>query len=50
MTTMNTNVKTMNTTVTVGNIALSPAGYEEFYNLRMEVENSKVFRSWDVNP
>lgn len=47
MKTMNTK---NNTTITVGNITLSPAGYEEFYNLRMEVENSKVFRSWDVNP
>ena len=45
MTTMNTN-----TTITVGNITLSPAGYEEFYNLRMEVENSKVFREWTINP
>ena len=44
-------MKTMNnTTITVGNLSLTPAGYEEFYKLRMEVENSKVFRSWDVNP
>lgn len=50
MTTMNTNVKTMNTTVTVGNITMTPTAYEEFYELRMEVENSKLFRSWDVNP
>lgn len=49
MTTMNTNIKS-NTTVTVGNINLSPAGYEEFYELRMEVENSKVFRDWTCNP
>lgn len=41
---------TMNTTVTVGNITLSPAGYEEFYDLRMEVENSKTFREWTINP
>lgn len=49
MTNMNTNTKN-NTTVTVGNIILSPAGYEEFYDLRMEVENSKVFKYWDCNP
>lgn len=49
MTTMNTNTKN-NTTVTVGNITLSPTGYEEFYDLRMEVENSKVFREWTCNP
>lgn len=50
MKTMNTNAKTMNTTITVGNISLSPAGYEEFYELRMEAENSKVFREWTINP
>lgn len=49
MTNMYTNTKN-NTTVTVGNITLSPAGYEEFYDLRMEVENSKVFKYWDCNP
>lgn len=44
-------MKTMNnTTITVGNLSLTPAGYEEFYELRMEVENSKVFRYWDCNP
>ena len=47
MKTMNTK---NNTTITIGNITLSPAGYEEFYNLRMEVENSKVFKYWDCNP
>ena len=41
---------TMNTTITVGNLNLSPAAYEEFYELRMEVENSKVFKYWDCNP
>lgn len=50
MTTMNTNTKTMNTTITVGNITMSANAYEEFYNLRMEVENSKVFRDWTCNP
>lgn len=45
MTTMNTNVKTMNTTIT-----MSPAAYEELYELRKEVENSKVFREWTINP
>lgn len=44
------NTTTMNTTVTVGSITMSPAGYEEFHELRMEVENSKVFRYWDCNP
>lgn len=47
-------MKTINTknnaTITVGNITMSVPAYEEFYELRMEVENSKVFRSWDVNP
>ena len=47
-------MKTINTknnaTITVGNITMSAPAYEEFYELRMEVENSKVFRSWDVNP
>ena len=44
-------MKTMNnTTITVGNLSLTPAGYEEFYELLMEVENSKVFRYWDCNP
>lgn len=47
-------MKTMNninnTTVTIGNITMSAAAYEEFYDLRMEVENSKVFRSWTCNP
>lgn len=44
-------MKTMNnTTITVGNLSLTPAGYEEFYELRMEVENSKVFKYWDCNP
>lgn len=41
---------TMNTTITVGNLNLSPAAYEEFYELRKEVENSKVFREWTINP
>lgn len=41
---------TMNTTITVGNITMSANAYEEFYKLRMEIENSKVFRYWDVNP
>ena len=41
---------TMNTTITIGNLSLSPAAYEEFYDLRMEVENSKVFRDWTCNP
>ena len=49
MTTMN-NTKNTNITVTVGNISLSPAAYEEFYELRKEVENSKVFRDWTINP
>lgn len=48
MTTMNTN--TMDTTITVGNITMSPAAYEEFYELRKEVENSIVFREWTINP
>lgn len=48
MTTMNTN--TMDTTITVGNITMSPAAYEEFYELRKEVENSNVFREWTINP
>lgn len=41
---------TMNTTITVGNLSLSPSAYEEFYDLRMEVENSKTFREWTINP
>lgn len=41
---------TMNTTITIGNLSLSPAAYEEFYDLRMEVENSKTFREWTINP
>ena len=41
---------TMNTTITIGNLSVSPAAYEEFYNLRMEVENSKTFREWTINP
>lgn len=41
---------TMNTTITVGNLSLSPAAYEEFYELRMKIENSKVFKYWDCNP
>lgn len=47
MKTMNTK---NNTTITVGNITMSAAAYEEFYELRMEVENSKVFKYWDCNP
>ena len=47
MKTMNTK---NNTTITVGNLTLSTAAYEEFYELRKEVENSKVFRYWDCNP
>lgn len=50
MTTMNTNVKTMNTTITVGNISLSPTAYEEFYELRREIEQSKRFDSEGCNP
>lgn len=47
MKTMNTK---NNTTITVGNLTLSTTAYEEFYELRKEVENSKVFREWTINP
>ena len=41
---------TMNTTITVGNLSLSPAAYEEFYELRMAIERKKFFDSWNYNP
>lgn len=40
----------MNTTITVGNITMSATAYEEFYELRNAIENSKVFKYWDYNP
>lgn len=43
-------MKTMNTTVTIGNLTLSTTAYEEFYDLRMAIENRKSFDSWNHNP
>lgn len=47
-------MKTMNninnTTVTVGNITMSPTAYEEFYELRIAIEQNKQFSCWDYNP
>lgn len=47
MKTMNTK---NNTTITVGNLTLSTAAYEEFYELRMAIEQGKSFDNWSYNP
>lgn len=45
-------MKTMNnnTTITIGNLTMSPAGYKEFNELRMAIEQNKTFNDWDYNP
>lgn len=47
MKTMNTK---NNTTITVNVLTMSPAAYEEFYELRMAIEQSKSFDNWSYNP
>lgn len=47
MKTMNTK---NNTTITVNVLTMSPAAYEEFYELRMAIEQSKSFDIWSYNP
>lgn len=47
MKTMNTK---NNTTITVNVLTMSPAAYEEFYELRMAIEQGKSFDNWSYNP